>query len=149
MTTSDSLDVSPFGTKPLIEWSPHLNLGIGVIDGQHKKLAAILNKISEDIHAGQGQKAEIQNFSHLIEQTQLHFKTEELLMKHHDYDRKIHHSDVHSMLIGMIEHYLKKYEEDANASNADLLVFLKDWLIEHIHIDDKPFGEFLVSKGVT
>lgn len=140
---------NPATANPLIEWLPNLMTGIGVIDSQHKGIAAILDEIREGINEGQGQKAESQGFAKLIESTIEHFRTEESLMEEHDYHGKDHHARIHVMLIGMLEYYLEKYHKDQNASNADLLSFLRDWLIEHILIDDKPFGDFLLAKGVA
>lgn len=135
--------------NPLIEWLPHLMTGVSVIDSQHQGIAAILGEIRDGINEGQGQKVESQGFAKLIESTVDHFRTEESLMQEHGYHEKDHHARIHVMLIAMLEYYLEKYNKDQNASNADLLAFLRDWLIEHILIDDKPFGDFLLAKGVT
>lgn len=144
MAASNSVPANPF-----IEWPPHLTTDVTLLDSQHKELATILNEVTSDIYADQEQKVESDSFRKLINHTVAHFKTEELLMQKYDYHKKDHHARIHVMLISMIEYYLKQYSENPNISNADLVAFLEDWLIEHMKIDDKPFGEFLVSKGVS
>lgn len=144
-----TLDSISSAKKDFIEWSDALSIGIKTIDDQHKGLVKMVNEINEGIKGGWGKEARDAILKKLVEYTVVHFSTEESLMNISHYSGADLHKKHHENLIGLVGEYIKKYEEDPNASNYDLLFFLKRWLVEHILKDDKVMGEYLVKKGVV
>ncbi|MGB4948421.1 MAG: hypothetical protein WBQ05_14655, partial [Candidatus Competibacter denitrificans] len=57
------------------------------------------------------------------------------------------HKKQHENLIDIVKAYVKKYNENPEASNYEFLFFLKRWLVEHIMKDDKLMGEYLVKAS--
>ena len=100
----------------------------------------MLNEISEGINGGWGKDARTDVLAKLVEYTLVHFATEEDLMQLVHYPDEGAHKAYHQNLIETVQNYIKKYDEDPNASNYDLLFFLKKWLIEHILKNDKRLG---------
>ncbi|MCP5424528.1 MAG: hemerythrin family protein [Gammaproteobacteria bacterium] len=135
--------------KPFIEWSDSLSVGVQQIDEQHKELVSMVNKVNEGISGGWGKEARDEILTRLVEYTRIHFATEESLMDISKYPEQKSHKHRHDDLINMVGQHLKKYEEDPNASNYDLLFFLKKWLVDHIMKDDKKLGAYLVKKGLS
>ena len=139
-------DSSPI-KKDFIEWSDTLSVGVQEIDDQHKGLAAMVNEMSEGIKGGWGKEARDEVLTRLVEYTKVHFATEESLMSISNYPAINTHKKQHEQLIDMVGAHIKKYDEDPNASNYDLLFFLKRWLVEHIMKDDKAMGEHLIKHS--
>lgn len=135
--------------KDFIEWSDTLSVGVDEIDEQHKGLAAMVNEMSVAIEGGWGKEARDQILVRLIEYTRVHFATEESLMSISSYAGLKAHKKQHENLIEIVKSYIKKYNEDPNASSYDLLFFLKKWLVDHIMKDDKAMGDYLVKVGAA
>ncbi len=133
--------------KDFIEWSDALSVGVQEIDDQHKGLAAMVNEMSEGIKGGWRKEARDEVLTRLVEYTKVHFATEESLMSISNYPGISTHKKQHDQLIDMVGAHIKKYDEDPNASNYDLLFFLKRWLVEHIMKDDKALGAHLIKQG--
>ncbi|MDS4031067.1 MAG: bacteriohemerythrin [Candidatus Contendobacter sp.] len=133
----------------LMEWSDTLSVGVQAIDDQHKQLVAMLNEINEGIRGGWGKEARDEVLIKLVDYTLTHFATEESLMQIFGYPEENTHKKCHADLIQMVEQYIRKYNQDPNASSYDLLFFLKRWLFQHILKDDKALGQFLAKKGVS
>jgi hemerythrin len=133
--------------KEFIEWSDALSVGVKEIDDQHKGLINMLNELNKAIQGGWGKEARKEVIDKLIEYTRVHFTTEESVMRISGYPDVEAHKKQHETLIVMVSDYVKKYEQDPNASSYDLLFFLKRWLTEHIVKTDKTLGEYLVKTG--
>jgi hemerythrin len=152
VTTTDK----EFSMKEFIEWSDALSVGVKEIDDQHKRLIEMLNELNNAIHGGWGKEARKNVLDKLIEYTREHFATEENIMSISGYPDIEAHKKQHENLIVMVKNYVKKYEQDPNASNYDLLFyaasydllfFLRRWLTAHIIKSDKALGDYLVKTG--
>jgi len=148
-STDASMKNSSPVRKDFIEWSDALSVGVKEIDDQHKGLAAMVNELNEGIKGGWGKEARDEVLTRLIEYTKVHFATEESLMTISNYPGVEAHRQQHHNLIDMVGDYIRKYNENPNASNYDFLFFLKRWLVEHIMKDDKALGEYLVKRGTV
>lgn len=133
--------------KDFIEWSDALSIGVEEVDQQHKGLAQMVNELNGAIHGGWGKEARDEIIVKLVEYTRVHFATEESLMSISSYPHLKEHKKQHENLIDMVKAYIKKYDENPEASNYEFLFFLKKWLVEHIMKDDKLMGEYLVKTG--
>lgn len=133
--------------KDFIEWSDALSVGVEEVDQQHKGLAQMVNELNRAIHGGWGKEARDEIIVKLVKYTRVHFATEESLMSISSYPHLKEHKKQHENLIDIVKTYIKKYNENPEASNYEFLFFLKKWLTEHIMKDDKLMGEYLVKTG--
>lgn len=140
-------DLSSTVSKDFIEWSDALSIGVEEIDEQHKSLAQMVNELNGAIHGGWGKEARDEIIVRLVEYTRVHFATEESLMSISKYPHSKEHKKQHEDLIDTVKQYIKKYNENPDASNYDLLFFLRKWLVDHIMKDDKMMGNYLVKSG--
>ncbi|CDI03826.1 putative hemerythrin-like protein [Candidatus Competibacter denitrificans Run_A_D11] len=133
--------------KDFIEWSDALSVGVEEVDQQHKGLAQMVNELNGAIHGGWGKETRDDIIVKLLEYTRVHFATEESLMSISNYPHLKEHKKQHENLIDIVKAYVKKYNENPEASNYEFLFFLKRWLVEHIMKDDKLMGEYLIKTG--
>jgi hemerythrin len=147
---SEKLDAPELSfSNEIAEWSSALHIGIGIIDDQHTQLITMLHKLNQEVHEYLERKVDNRILAKIIEEASIHFETEEMMMQDHDYPNKKDHKERHIDLLQTVENYINNYKENTHASNADLIAFLKYWLIQHITKDDKALGEFLVAKGLS
>ena len=134
---------------PLIEWTAQLSVGIDSIDEQHKKLINMINALNDAMLTGSSNELLGKIFTGLAAYTQKHFAYEENMFAEYGYPNSQEHKRQHSELIAQVVELKENFMENPQGTiSADLMLFLKRWLTNHILRTDKEYTEFLISKGV-
>jgi hemerythrin len=136
--------------KPPIKivWHASLELGIDIIDEQHKRLIGIIN----DLYMARFE----QNIEHvnktldeLNEYTRVHFATEEALMEKAGCACLEAHKLEHDQMKKQIKLFAKAFAKSDDVSQ-DLQSMLMNWLLSHTAQTDKGYSEdvkrFLATK---
>jgi hemerythrin-like metal-binding protein len=132
-----------------MEWSQKFSVGIPVFDDEHKKLIVIINDLHGGIAAGTEKEALQRATNRLIEYTILHFQHEEMYFEDWVYPEAAQHAAMHAELKRKVFAYRSRIEqEESSELAAEMLRFLRDWLAQHILVEDKKFGAFLFDKGL-
>lgn len=120
-----------------IDWTEELEIGIPVIDGQHRRIVDYIN----EIYAMKGNDRETVGriVEYLIDYTLSHFAFEETLMEEAGYDALPIHRNTHDAFRGQVERLKQRYlaEEDIAHELAQLL---ETWLLDHIQHDDTSYA---------
>lgn len=132
-----------------MEWTTAFSVGVAIFDDEHKKLIAIINQLHEAIDAGVDRQA-LQNVTdNLVEYTLMHFRHEEMYFDDWAYPFAAEHAAIHARLRQQVFDYRKQIQDrDSRALADELAVFLRDWLANHILVEDRKYGEFLCRKGL-
>ncbi len=123
----------------LIVWTDSLSVGIPIIDEQHKQLISIIN----DLYAALDTLVLEHSLQKLSDYVVYHFSTEENIMRTCDYPDRLIHEDEHKALTEQVVAFTK------DNSIPELLLFLRDWLNNHILGTDKQLGTFLKNQNIT
>lgn len=129
-----------------LEWSEELSVGVPVIDEQHARLAALLNRVGDAVKTGQEAEHIAVLLDELIVFTRHHFETEERLMDQYGYADALVHQQAHRKLV---EDLLSIQRQFDSASLMLTLQALKDWLIKHIIEGDRRLGAALIAAGAV
>ena len=127
-----------------IEWNDRLEIGISVIDGQHRRIVDYINALY-DLHGHDDSiviKAVIRD---LIDYTYSHFEFEEALMEEAGYESLAVHKKTHIAFRDRVDHLQKRFENGENIA-ADLTELLKTWLLGHIVADDTSYAPLVKEK---
>jgi hemerythrin len=134
---------------PLIEWTAKLSVGIDSIDEQHKKLVNMINALNDAMLTNSSNELLGKIFTGLAAYTQKHFTHEENMFAEYGYTDSKEHKRQHNELIAQVVELKQKFIENPQGTmSADLMLFLKRWITNHIMRTDKDYAEFLISKGV-
>jgi hemerythrin len=109
----------------------------------------MVNDLHESMKVGKGRETLEKILKGLIQYTEQHFSSEERLMKLHCYPEYERHKKEHNLLVMQVQDIQKKYQEGTAVLTQSVMSFLKDWLQKHIQGEDRSYGPFLNSKGVT
>lgn len=126
-------------------WQDSYNLGLELIDNQHKVLVRIINDLDDLLHVDFSNDKLASLFSELVEYTKLHFSTEERLMKTRDYDsdQRIAHIRQHQQFVDQVRS-LNNDSVDYSKEEAEwILKYLTNWLINHILKVDRHLVDHL------
>jgi len=135
--------------QDIIRWGPAFEIGIRVIDEQHRRLVEMVNQFYHRLREGASISDLEQLLRDLIEYTSTHFRTEEELFEKSNYPEKDVHRKIHEKLEEKVLAYQKRVEAGETSVAYDLLAFLKDWLTNHICVTDKKYGPYLREKGIS
>jgi len=130
----------------LFPWDEDYEIGITEIDRQHRHLVDIINELSDAMIAQKGHKTVPQILEKLVDYIQLHFTTEEEIMRRGNYPALDKHYQEHHEMTGEVLEFRKNYSKNHEVSPSEVLGFLCDWLKNHILVSDKEFGRFLKTQ---
>lgn len=124
-----------------IVWKDHNNLGIPIIDEQHRGIVSTINSLHHFIHSGHSNEIIKPTMVILEQYTVIHFGAEEALMTKAGYPDFNQHVELHRQLVT----HTKKLSLEAsrNQDSNMVLKFLKDWWLGHINREDKKYVPFL------
>jgi len=134
-----------------ISWHPSLEIGIQVIDEQHRHFVGLVNQLLEGMEQGRGSEAVRPLAAALAQYANAHFTTEEAAMATHGYpEAKAHraqHDDYRARVAALAE------ANRQGQTGSELVIryghLLQQWLRDHIASEDRQFGIFLRERGAA
>ncbi|SDB94840.1 hemerythrin [Acinetobacter kookii] len=121
----------------MMEWNETYNIGIDVIDNQHRQILDYINALEQVKNTGQRDKIK-EVLEDLIDYTQSHFSFEENLLEQVSYQYLPSHRGIHELFVKRLNDYRLKFEKGEAIEN-DLYRLLSKWLINHIQHDDQDY----------
>lgn len=130
-------------------WTKNLEVGVDLIDSQHKKWFEKADQLFEAGKSGKSKEYIIQMFNFLDEYTKTHFKDEENYMTKINYPELALQKQMHQGFIKKLAELRKDYE--TAGANITVIIsanqFILEWLTKHISSADKKIGEYVKSKN--
>lgn len=132
-------------------WEERYNLGIEIVDKQHRYLVSIINELFEACkkskdEANMAFRSSIKEITDYIKN---HFKTEEDIFVKYQYPNYRIHKQQHEQFILKTIEYVKDFESGKLYVPNNFVRYLKDWLLEHIAVSDKEYEKYFASKGIV
>lgn len=130
-------------------WQDKFDLGIPLIDEQHKALVGYIEMTKElikDAEDGIDCYDEIATvLGELESYTVEHFNEEEALMKKYNYQLLNQHAMEHTNFVAKVHEFLESdIDENQLPVIEEMVVFLLDWLVEHILDSDMKYTSVMV-----
>lgn len=125
-----------------IDWSDVLDIGLPLLDEQHKQLFAIASDLQDSIVRGEGAPALKDTFERLKAYTRYHFTEEEAYMTRIGYPGQSEHKAEHVLLLIRVNTLWRLIESGEIVSPKGIALFINDWIVEHIMHKDAMIGEY-------
>ena len=122
----------------LFQWEKKYDIGIPIVDAQHRTLVDMLNKLNAAKKTEQAPQVIEQTLNGLLNYTKTHFADEETAMRDAKYPELARHRQEHLDLTDQVILLQKKAPV-----TFELLSFMSDWLKFHICDSDRKFGEYV------
>ncbi|MBQ9239102.1 MAG: hemerythrin family protein [Treponema sp.] len=135
----------PTVSSDWVKWSPNLELGIPVIDRQHKHLVGMCNDLHEGLmkfHGGDkaSWRAAIATaLRQTVEYARTHFADEEKLMRASNFEGYEVHKQHHHDFILTVSKVLVNFEDVTLPLAFDFADYLRDWILSHVACEDKLY----------
>lgn len=127
-----------------VNWEEHLELGIPLIDSQHRTLV----RITDNLHfvCTNGKKTNhyrfIQAVRELLDYAHYHFSTEEKIMALLEFPERHDHAKEHEDFFQEILNRSKDFDDEKNFVPCQFVQFLQEWIFYHIEVSDRVFTDF-------
>lgn len=131
---------------PLVVWDQEFEVGIEIIDDQHRHLVELLNATHGLIVVTEAREAITSVVNMLLDYATYHFGTEESLMREHGYPLLADHQREHNAFIARALGFERELVNRNGLPTLKVACFLNDWLIQHILRVDAGTAAFLVTR---
>ena len=128
----------------LIVWDPSYNLGLPIVDEQHRGIVSTINSLYYAIQNKQGNEMLRPITGMVDEYTRIHFEIEEDFLNKCGYPDLEKHRILHKELMQALSDTSK--DSMWNKDPQVFLEFLKKWWINHICKEDRVFYHYLSNK---
>ena len=133
-----------------VVWDETMSVGVGVLDNDHKRLLEMFNGLLKTGVSTKSKDDLIPLIEGLRDYTNVHFRREEAIMERHGFPDLEAHKAAHRYFVDEVE----KLAGELGGGHTmmlriDLILLLKEWLIEHIQTTDKQYQPFLVGEGAV
>jgi len=137
--------------ETFVTWDSSYNVGIDSVDKQHKHLIYLTNSL---YNACLDDKAELDTafkevMKELVEYVSFHFKDEERIMEEVNYPGLQEHKQIHQQFIKKILAAVDDYQKGKQFVPNSFVRFLRDWLFNHILVNDKEMAKYYFSVKNT
>ena len=121
----------------LFVWTPECELGIPIIDEQHRGIVTTINSLYYAVYHNLGDHMILPVVGMVNEYTRIHFEVEEKFLTDYHYPDLASHRQLHYQLVQ--EMAAIGTESMSHHTPYPFLDFLKDWWREHICVEDRKF----------
>ena len=133
--------------EKFVTWNVSYEVGVPHVDKQHRQLVDLINSL---YNACLGEKTELDEtftsvMKELVEYVMVHFKDEEMIMEQINYPGLKEHKQKHELFVKEILKSVNAYKNGKQFVPNAFVRFLRDWLFNHILIDDKTWAQYYFS----
>ena len=134
-------------TAEFVTWKREYETGIVLVDKQHRNLVDLMNNLFKAHHQKHEKEVLRETILKLIEYTKFHFAFEEKHMAGSAYIKLEEHAAMHKIFVNEMINILNDLKKgDFENLTSHILEFLKNWLTQHILVQDRDYGHFYKVK---
>lgn len=121
--------------------------GTASMEREHLGQLGLLNDLKAAVRSGAGDGVVYALLNELVELSNLHFLSEQLLMKLHAYETYESHFLEHERLLTEVKNLKRSLATGTVADKHSLIEALRSWLLIHIQTADKKLAEYLNNRA--
>jgi hemerythrin len=121
-------------------------VGEQTIDAEHDLQMQLLDSLTLSLERAGDFSSTRYVLEQFIEFSDMHFLSEQLVMRLHGYPAYETHLEEHTRLMKKVREIKEKVFHGEKTPSIQLIGELRDWLLTHIATEDVAFGEYLRKK---
>ncbi len=126
-----------------IVWTDKYSVGHEVLDRQHKKLIAIMNKLVEHRSLSADSEVISDVINELMNYVREHFDREEQILASVGYPQLQHHHQEHIVLVESLSEIMLAAIGEEQTVPDELIRLLQEWICHHILEEDRAYADYL------
>ena len=132
----------------IIEWGPEFELGIEIIDNDHRVIVKHLNELQLAMMFGKGKDIIGEILNGITAYAMHHFKTEERYMLEFCYPGYSEHKAQHEFFLKKVREFYDKLRAGNAGLTLEVFNFLRDWLEAHVQNMDRKYVACFNEHGL-
>jgi hemerythrin len=120
--------------------------GESSVDSEHDLQMQLLDSLAQTLAQGGDFSPAKHVLEQFIEFSDMHFLSEQLVMRLHNYPAYEIHLEEHTRLMKKVREIRDAVFQGQRAPSLQMVQELRDWLIDHIASEDVAFGQFLQKE---
>ena len=125
------------------EWKDEYNLGISLMDRQHREIVGIIDELYEAMKNGQGEAVLGGLLARMTTYSLQHFTLEEQMMSKYRYPDQAQHELEHQAYRSKTAELMAKHEKSTLALSVATAQYLKTWWVNHIQTTDRKYVPYM------
>jgi len=134
--------------KELFKWQPNYSMQVASIDVQHKKWIGIMNKLYQVFASSKNRVDILKILQEMKTYTLFHFRMEEKYFDQFKFEEAEKHKQLHAEFVATLNKFKKDYENDSTALTYEMMLFVQNWLSNHILVEDKKYSKLFNEHGL-
>jgi len=131
---------------PLVEWDAAWDLGIPLIDAQHRKLVGMIRTLQEAFRRpDRDAQTLLVILFQMLDYAITHFSDEEHVFLGHGWPGEASHLSEHEAFLQRARALLGTFGTDSETLQQETLTWLLQWLQHHILRSDRAFADYLAA----
>jgi len=133
---------------PFYRWSESMSVGVALLDSDHKALIDTIDRLHFAVEAGEAPEILDQIFDALVAYVEHHFAREEAVLAACAYPGAAAHKAEHLKFAQDMRYTRDRYFRGEEAAiGRELLDYLKNWLSQHILVEDMAYRPYAEGKS--
>ena len=129
----------------LLRWRDSLALGAPVVDADHQRLFALLDRIRFLDLAGDDAASVGDALSELLLYTQTHFRREEQLMELGGFPGRARHRVIHQQFTDRVTEIVARFRAQPRGFQVrEVCEMLSEWLVDHVLGEDMQVRPYVI-----
>jgi len=129
-------------------WNAGIETGVESMDTEHRLQVSLVNALDELIGRGTDAGLIAKTIAQLVDFTNVHFLSEELMMRLYAYPQHDAHKMEHGRLAKQVEAIRHRVEASEQEAALATIADLKAWLVDHIKSMDEAFARWCTTNGI-
>ncbi|TAN57716.1 MAG: bacteriohemerythrin [Magnetospirillum sp.] len=109
------------------------------MDNEHRVQVGLIVALEQGLALGKSHGELLAILGQLVDYTNVHFMSEQLLMRLHAYPEISAHEAAHDKLVEQSRRIMADFSSGELSTVSAELLLLKQWLLDHIRADDYAF----------
>jgi hemerythrin-like metal-binding protein len=130
---------------PFYVWKNAFSVGVEHLDEQHRIILDSMNRMYDSLGSGNASQEIDLTLVVLRDYANTHFDDEENLLVSIDYPELDRHKSMHRYFVSQLDEFKHCQGESGATLNSSLLLFLRDWLLNHIIQEDRKYRDYLAA----
>lgn len=131
------------------DWQQGFGTGVAEVDVEHQLQVRLVESLQQAVATRQGREMIGALLTQLADASNVHFMSEELLMRLHSWERYEAHVEEHRRLLEDLDALRALFTKGDDSGLQEGVGRVQAWLISHIRGMDRAFAEYVTRGGLA
>jgi hemerythrin-like metal-binding protein len=132
--------------EPKSAWEREQQLGVATIDSEHQLQGRLVAVLRDAVESGRDQSVISEILRRVEDTSNVHFMSEELIMRLDAYEDYGQHVEEHHKLLAQLAEVRERFEADPGIDLKPTIGWVEEWLSNHIKHQDRRFTESMLKN---